>query len=59
MEPPRRPNEAPLTDKESASEPVDEEDRSMVDDPTLMVVVSVLYAFIQYFAHFNAPKCTC
>jgi hypothetical protein len=55
MEPPRRPNDAPERQKEAASNV----DMQMVDDMTLLSVVTILFAFFHYFTRMNAPQCTC
>ena len=52
MEPPRRPNnDVPRNQKQHT--------RDVLDDKTLMVFVSFLYAFYQVVSLMNAPQCTC
>jgi len=52
MEPPRRPNEVPDSEKQGTV--------NIVDDTTLLSVIAVLYAFMHYFSLMNQPNnCTC
>ena len=55
MEPPRRPNQDTTRQKENTQQ----RQHNIIDDPTLMGVVAFIYAFFNFFAHFNAPECTC
>jgi hypothetical protein len=59
MEPPRRPNQDVPRQKGSATQRAAVRETNLVDDPTLLGVVAFIYAFFNFFAHFNAPECTC
>lgn len=57
MDSPQRPNDDTNRQKERGSGA--QQTMDILDDTTLMVVVTFIYAFFHFFSRFNAPNCTC
>ena len=55
--PPRPPNDDQLQGKQSAPTTVAVHD--VLDDTTLMTVVTALYAFFHWVSHYGVQDCTC
>lgn len=51
----QRPNQ----DRQKETQRNANQERNANQDPTLLCVVVFIYAFFNFFAHLNAPECTC
>lgn len=58
MPPPPPPNRPPNQPPDKPS-PVRTEERAVLDDTNLMMVVSALFALYEVMVHFGLDPCTC